>query len=162
MSHPPNSPHSQIPKSLEDVTEGQEDSHDQDLIEWLASYGIRSPDWSIDPCVFDQWERRRTGEENPFKLPNHSVISGVYLFYSRSQDGLVALYVGKAANLWNRMQKHWCHPDERGWIYSFLHEMNRGSLEEIVMACAWKEDERAGVEARLIKILKPRYCRRTE
>ena len=162
MSLPQNDPHPQSSESREDVSKGEVDSHDQDLIEWLDSYGTRSPDWTIDPCVFDQEERRRTGEKNPLKLPNQSVISGVYLFYSRSKDGVVALYVGKAANLWNRMQKHWCRPDERGWISSYLDEMNNGFLEDIVMACAWKEDERAGVEARLIKILKPRYCRRTE
>jgi hypothetical protein len=162
MSFPQNGPHPQSSKPLEDVSEEQEDSHDRDLIEWLNSYGIRSPDWTIDPCVFDQEERCRTGEKNPLKLPNHSVISGVYLFYSRSKDGVVALYVGKAANLWNRMQKHWCRPDERGWINSYLEEIDRGSLDDVVMACAWREDERAGVEARLIKILKPRYCRRTE
>jgi hypothetical protein len=162
MSLPQNDPNHQSSKSLEGVSKGEVDSHDQDLIEWLDSYGIRSPDWTIDPCVLDKGERRRTGEKNPLKLPNHSVISGVYLFYSRSKDGIVALYVGKAANLWNRMQKHWCHPEERGWIYSFLDEIDRGALEDIVMACAWKEDERAGVEAKLIKILKPRYCRRTE
>jgi len=75
---------------------------------------------------------------------------------------IIALYVGKAANLWNRMQTHWCRPGERGWINSFLEDVDRGDLDDIVMACAWKEGERAGVEARLIKTLKPRYCRRAE
>ena len=65
MSNPPNGPHSQIPKFPQDVAEGLEDSHDQDLIEWLATFGIRPPDWTIDPCVFDQEERRRTGEKPP-------------------------------------------------------------------------------------------------
>ena len=45
---------------------------------------------------------------------------------------------------------------------SYLEDLNTGSLDDLVMACAWREVERAGVEARLIGLLKPRYCRRTE
>lgn len=154
--------HSSDTESFNYGSNGQEDCHDQDLIEWLAANGVRSPDWSVDPCIFDEAGRKSMGEKNPFKLPDQSVISGVYLFYSRSKDGVIALYVGKAANLWNRMQTHWCRPGEQGWINSYLEEINTGTLEDVVMACAWKEEERAGMEARLIRSLKPRYCRRQE
>lgn len=136
--------------------------HDQDLVEWLADKGVRKPDWFVDPCIFDEASRKSWGEKNPFRLPGQSIISGVYLFYSRSKDGVIALYVGKAANLWNRMQTHWCRPGEDGWINRFLEEIDSGELDDVVMACAWREDERAGMEARLIKSLKPRYCRRNE
>ncbi|MDR3682115.1 MAG: hypothetical protein P4L11_00190 [Geothrix sp.] len=149
-------------ESLDYGTSGHEDLHDQDLIQWLAANGVRPPNWSIDPCVFDLGERQITGEKNPFKLPDQSVVSGVYLFYSRSKNGIVALYVGKAANLWNRMQTHWCRPGERGWINSYLEDIDKGTLDDVVMACAWNEEERAGMEAQLIKSLKPRYCRRQE
>ena len=139
-----------------------EEGHDQDLIEWLGSYGVRPPDWSIDPCMLDKVDRQNSGEENPLKLPNRSTVSGVYLFYSRTKDGIVALYVGKAANVWNRMQTHWCRPGERGWLNFYLEDVNSGALDDVVMACAWAEEERAGMEAQLIRTLKPRYCRRQE
>jgi len=162
MSHPGNDPNHRPSDPLERGSEGCESIHDQDLVGWLTSKGVRSPDWCIDPCVFDQVERQLTGESNPFRLSGEAVVSGVYLFYSWNQDEIVPLYVGKAANLWNRMQTHWCRPGERGWINSYIEDINRSTLDDVVMACAWKEEERAGVEARLIKILKPRYCRRME
>lgn len=162
MSDPESNPDHGNPATLGCRPEGLEDNHDQDLIEWLAANGIRQPDWSMDPCVFDQVDRQQTGERNPFNSPGEPTVAGVYLFYSRRQGEVVALYVGKASNLWNRMQTHWCRPGERGWVNSYLEDVDRGDLDDIVMACAWKEGERAGVEARLIKALRPRYCRRTE
>jgi excinuclease UvrABC nuclease subunit len=80
----------------------------------------------------------------------------------KDKNRIIPLYVGKAVNLWNRMQTHWCRPEVGGWVDSYLKEIENGTLDEIVMACAWKEEERAAFEARLIKILKPRFCRRTE
>lgn len=159
-------------KSADLLVTGVEDGeHDHDLVEWLASKGVRSPDWSIDPCILDRWDRQSTGETNPIKLPGQSMVSGVYLFYSRTsiwitkgddENRIIPLYVGKAVNLWNRMQNHWCRPEVGGWVDSYLKEIENGSLDEIVMACAWVEEERAAVEAHLIKTLKPMFCRRTE
>lgn len=162
MGFPENDPNHGSSGPLGFRSGDNEECHDQDLIDWLAANSIRPPDWSIDPCIFDKLERQSMGEKNPFRLLGQSVVSGVYLFYSRSKDRPIALYVGKAANLWSRMQTHWCIPGDRGWINSYLEEINNGILDDVVMACAWKEDERAGVEARLIKVLNPRYCRRTE
>lgn len=142
--------------------DGQEECHDQDLVEWLAARGVRTPDWSIDPCILDQGDRQSTGEQNPIKLPDQSIVSGVYLFYSRTNEGIAALYVGKAANLWNRMQTHWCRPGEQGWINSYLEDVESGDLNDVVMACAWNEEARAGMEAQMIRSLRPRYCRRQE
>lgn len=139
-----------------------EDDHDQDLIEWLHSYGVRTPDWSFDPCILDQKDGRSVGEEKLLKRLSQSDVSGVYLFYSRSKEGVIALYVGKAARLRDRMQTHWCRHGERGWINSYLDDIDSGDLNNVVMACAWNEEERAGMEAKLIRILKPKYCRRQE
>jgi hypothetical protein len=162
MGHPRNSPRLRVSELLDQGIPRQEECHDLDLLEWLAKRGVREPDWSLDPCIFDQGDRQSTGEENPIKLPNQPIVSGVYLFYSRTREGIIALYVGKAANLWNRMQTHWCRPEERGWINRYLEEIEKGSLDDVVMACAWCEEERAGMEARLIRSLRPRYCRRQE
>lgn len=162
MSLPRKAPLANASELLSHRSGSQEGGHDQDLVEWLGSNGVRSPDWSFDPCLLDQVDRQSTGGENPLKLPNQSIVSGVYLFYSRTPEGVIALYVGKAANLWNRMQTHWCRPGERGWVHSFIEDVNSGALEGPVMACAWNEGERAGMEAQLIRQLKPRYCRSRE
>ncbi|HJW32507.1 MAG TPA: hypothetical protein VJ505_03985 [Holophagaceae bacterium] len=162
MSLPKKAPLRSASKLLGHRLDAQEGAHDQDLIEWLHNFGVRSPDWSIDPCILDQVDRQSTGEENPLKLPNQTTVSGVYLFYSRTKGGIIALYVGKAANIWNRMQTHWCRPGERGWVNSYLEDIDSGALDDVVMACAWNEEERAGIEAQLIRSLKPKYCRRRE
>jgi len=172
MGYPENDP---VFRSIETrgfkQRDDEDEDHDQDLIEWLAAKGIRAPDWSLDPSIFDRVERLETGKKNPIKRVDQTVVAGVYLFYTRSsrwqplgegEARILALYVGKAANLWNRMQAHFCRPEERGWFNSYLTEINNGTLDEIVMACSWAEEERAGVEARLIEVLKPRYCRRRE
>lgn len=162
MSDPGSPPRIQTAKLLGQEFIRQEEGHDQDLLNWLAERGVREPDWSLDPCIFDQADRQSNGEENPIKRPDQPVVSGVYLFYSRSKEEIVPLYVGKAANLWNRMQTHWCRPGERGWINRYLEDIEKGTLDDVVMACAWAEEERAGMEARLIRSFRPRYCRRRE
>lgn len=162
MSLPRKAPLANAPELFSHRPGSQEGGHDQDLIEWLRNFGVRPPDWTIDPCILDQMERQSTGEENPLKLPNQATVSGVYLFYSRTKDEIIPLYVGKAANLWNRMQTHWCRPGERGWVNSYIEDINSGALENVVMACAWNEEERAAMEAQLIRSLSPKYCRRRE
>ena len=148
-----------------------DDCHDQDLLDWLAVAGVRPPDWSFDISELDPAFRLQHDLNITIKTPGEKVVSGVYLFYDRipasngydpNGAGIVPLYVGKALNLWNRMQAHWLRPDSGSWLQLYYDDVEKGLLIGFAMACAWREEERAGVEARLIKLLKPRYCRRTE
>lgn len=157
---------------------GDPHEHEPGLVEWLSSMGIRSPDWSFDPGWLEPTDRLEYGIKIPIRSPGEKVVSGVYLFYDwtpswnpKELDAgrfvsqarqIVPLYVGKAANLWNRMQAHWSRPEGDGWIFTYFQDVEKDLLAGFLMACAWKEDERAGVEARLIRTLRPKYCRRTE
>ncbi|WP_316410630.1 GIY-YIG nuclease family protein [Mesoterricola sediminis] len=158
-------------------TEESQD-HDQDLLELLASVGVRAPDWSIAADWLEPAVRLGEGMEVPIKRPGETEVSGVYLFYdwtpsldpSELSAGriveiprhIVPLYVGKAANLWNRMQAHWARPQEGAWITTYFEEVEKDLLAGHLQACAWREEERAGMEARLLKRLRPRYCKRME
>lgn len=152
--------------------------HDQELLELLSSKDIRPPDWSIDAAWLGSGSRLEEAMAVPIKWPGESIVSGVYLFYDwtlgwdtkelkagryvKVQKQIVPLYAGKAANLWNRMQAHWAHREERAWIGTYFEEVDEDLLAGTLQACAWREEERAGMEARLIKLLRPRYCRRME
>jgi len=152
--------------------------HDPDLLELLSTKGVRPPDWSIAAEWLDPGGRLEEAMEIPIKWPGDTTVHGVYFFYDWTpgwdmdelkagrivniQKQIVPLYVGKAANLWNRMQAHWARPEERAWITTYFQEVENDQLAGELQACAWREEERAGMEARLIKILRPRYCRRME
>lgn len=150
---------------------GEMDGADQDLLDWLLAAGVRSPDWSFAISDLDPVGRSDSGQSIPIKIPGEKVVSGVYLFYDRiASEGpleplgarIVPLYVGKALNLWNRMQTHWMRPDSGSWLQQYWADVEKGDLVGFAMACAWREQERAGVEAQLMRQLKPKYCRRME
>jgi len=147
------------------------EDHDQDLVDWLASKGVRPPDWSFDASLLDPVERANRELQIPIRTPGGTIVPGVYLFYDRTpltasvepgDNRIVPLYVGKAANLWNRIQSHFCRPMEGAWLQIFLEDAEKGLFDGMLMVCAWKEEERAGIEARMIQILRPMYCRRRE
>lgn len=147
------------------------EDHDQDLVDWLFAKGVRPPDWSFDASLLDPVERANRKAQIPIRTPGGRIVPGVYLFYDRTPlaasiepggSRIVTLYVGKAANLWNRIQSHFCRPMEDAWLQIFIEDVGKGLFDGMLMVCAWKEEERAGMEARLIRTLRPRYCRRRE
>lgn len=69
------------------------------------------------------------------------------------------MYVGKAARLRNRLAHHYRHSN---FLYDLAEKCRLSDLSFVPFVAVWYSEERAALEAKLIKELSPLYNNRSE
>lgn len=130
-------------------------SNSEPVLRHLLTLGVPRPDYVFDACLLDRAFTRDLGIQG-LQCPLHEsgprqYLSGCYVFVEEGTRSLPpeVIYVGKAARLRNRLAEHYCR-DCR--IFDDWADRNPETERAfLVHVAVWLTDERAALEATLIR-----------
>lgn len=131
-----------------------------DIQAFLTSQGIQAPDCIFPAELLDPSIRKELNKPHPLKQTKETnyTLPGCYAWIGEGKDRLIEVkYIGKALKLKSRLMQHYTGHRSR-----FLNVWLRDEETFMPFIAVWFSEERASLESKLIKVLKPKYNRRNE